>query len=81
MKIYKLSRTYLLLNNSAFTGNGDLINIVTGSASVGEDETPEQVMERVDTPEKMHKLRKLLSYHIVDDYVRQVPTLPVHGFI
>lgn len=71
------SRTYLLLNNNAFTGSGDVINIITGSSSVGDDETPEQVMERVDTPEEMHKLRKVLSYHIVDDYVDQVPTLAV----
>ncbi|WP_242204054.1 hypothetical protein [Aestuariivivens insulae] len=69
------TRTYLLLNNNAFTGNGDIISMVTGSASVADGETPEQVMERVDTPEKLHILRKILSYHIVDEYVAQVPTL------
>tara|TARA_R110002033_G_scaffold15675_10_gene44055 strand:+ start:905 stop:1633 length:729 start_codon:yes stop_codon:yes gene_type:complete len=71
------TRTYLLLNNNAFTGGGDVINMVTGSATVADGETPEQVMERVDTPEKLHVLRKILSYHIVDEYVAQVPTLPV----
>ena len=68
-------RTYLLLNNSAFTGGGDVIQIVTGSSSVEDGETPEQVMERVDTPEKLEKLRTVLRYHIVTTYITQVPTL------
>ncbi|SMC79614.1 hypothetical protein [Cellulophaga tyrosinoxydans] len=71
------SRTYLLLNNNAFTGRGDVINIVTGSSTVPDGETPEQTMERVDTPEKLEKLRTVLRYHIVDAYVAQVPTLAV----
>ena len=72
-------RTYLLLNNNAFTGGGDVIQIVTGSDTVADGETPEQVMERVDTPEKLEKLRTLLKYHITLDYVKQVPTLAVDG--
>lgn len=68
-------RTYLLLNNNAFTGGGDVIQIVTGSSTVNEGETPDQVMERVDTPEKLEKLRALLRYHIVTSYITQVPTL------
>ena len=81
-------RTYLLLNNNAFTGGGDVIQIVTGSAATtitetinGQDVervlTPDEVMERVDTPEKLEKLRTLLKYHITLDYVQQVPTLAV----
>jgi hypothetical protein len=69
------NRTYLMLNNNAFTGGGDVIQIVTGSSSVGADETPEDVMERVDTPEKLETLRTVLRYHIVDAYVDQIPTL------
>lgn len=83
-------RTYLLLNNAAMTGGGDVIQIVTGSAATtetivvnGEDVervlTPDEVFERVDTPEKMEKLRTLLKYHITLDYVQQVPTLAVEG--
>ena len=70
-------RTYLLLNNNAFTGSGDVINIVTGSATVPAEETPEQTMERVNTPEKLEKLRNILRYHIVTSYIDQVPTLAV----
>jgi len=90
-------RTYLLLNNNAFVGNGDVIQIVTGSAATREpvldalgdpvldengDEvsillTPDEVMERVDTPEELEKLRTLLRYHITMDYVDQVPTLAI----
>ncbi|MBD0834771.1 fasciclin domain-containing protein [Aestuariibaculum suncheonense] len=65
-------RTYFLLNNRAFIGAGNVIQIVTGSSSVAEGETPEQVMERVDTPEKMEKLRAVLKYHIVTSYVAQL---------
>jgi hypothetical protein len=69
-------RTYLLLNNAAFLRSGNnIVNIVTGSPVVGPDETAEEVMERVDTPEKLETLRTLLKYHIVDAYVAQVPTL------
>lgn len=68
-------RTYLLLNNNAFTGGGDVIAIVTGSDTIGENATPEETMERVDTPEKLERLRTVLKYHIIDAYVAQVPTL------
>lgn len=70
-------RTYLLLNNNAFTGGGDVIAIVTGSDTIGVNATPEETMERVDTPEKLEKLRTLLKYHIVTTYIAQVPTLEV----
>lgn len=75
-------RTYLILNNAAFTGGKSVIRTVTGLSSADllvarETETPEQIFERVDTPEKMEKLKTILSYHIVDAYVAQVPTLAV----
>ncbi|WP_105047395.1 hypothetical protein [Polaribacter butkevichii] len=80
------NRTYLLLNNNAFTGRGDVIDIITGSQSTSITEdvngvpttrqaTAEEVMERVDTPEKLEKLKNILKYHIVTSYVQQVPTL------
>ena len=68
-------RTYLLLNNNAFTGSGDVIALATGSDTLGMNPTAEGVMERVDTPEKVEKLRTILKYHIIDAYVAQVPTL------
>lgn len=64
-------RTYLLLNNAAFEGGGDIIQIVTGSSTVPVGETPDQTMARAN----VEKLRKVLNYHIVDAYVAQVPTL------
>jgi len=65
------SRTYLLLNNSAFTGGGDIVDIVTGSPEVMEGESPDEVMARVD----VDILRTVLEYHIVTSFVAQVPTL------
>ena len=65
------NRTYLLLNNNAFTGGGDIIQLVTGSATVAEGETPADVMARAD----LDVLRTILRYHIVTTYVAQVPTL------
>ncbi|APY11857.1 hypothetical protein BWZ22_11705 [Seonamhaeicola sp. S2-3] len=81
-------RTYLLLNNGAFRGNGDVIDIVTGDPSTtvteiinGEEVTRElsaaEVMSRVDTPEEMERLKAVLNYHIVDAYVAQVPQLEI----
>ena len=70
-------RTYLLLNNNAFTGGGDVIQIVTGSDTIGVGATAQETMERVDTPEKLEKLRTVLKYHIIETYVDQVPTLEV----
>ncbi|WP_299430225.1 hypothetical protein [uncultured Maribacter sp.] len=77
-------RTYLLLNNNAFTGGGDVIQIATGLSGTAREDaeanlSPDEVMEFVDTPEKLEKLRTLLKYHITTDYVLQVPTLAVSG--
>lgn len=68
-------RTYLLLNNNAFTGGGNIIDLVTGSEEVAEGETPAQVMARAD----VNVLRLILQYHIVTTYVAQVPTLFEYG--
>ena len=64
-------RTYLLLNNNAFTGGGDIIQLVTGSSSVAAGETPSDVMARAD----VDVLKRILQYHIVTTFVAQVPTL------
>lgn len=64
-------RTYLLLNNNAFTGGGDIIQLITNSSSVAEGETPAQVMARAD----MDVLRTILRYHIVTTYITQTDPL------
>lgn len=64
-------RTFILLNNNAFTGGGDVIQLVTGSATVEEGETPEQVMARAD----VDVLKLVLEYHIITTFVAQIPTL------
>jgi len=64
-------RTYLMLNNNAFTGNGDIIALVTGSAAVEPGATPAEVLENAD----VEILRTILRYHIVTTYITQVPTL------
>ncbi|MFH4967446.1 hypothetical protein V8G61_04500 [Gaetbulibacter sp. M240] len=64
-------RTYLLLNNAAFLGGGDVIQIVTGSSTIPSGETPDETMARAD----VEKLRTVLRYHIVQSYIAQVPTL------
>ena len=71
------NRTYLLLNNDAFTRGDGVITIVTGIEEVPEGETPEQTLARVDTPEELEVLRTVLRYHIVTTYIAQVPTLEV----
>lgn len=68
-------RTYLMLDNRAFTGSGNVIQIVTGSSSVPAGQTADETMARVDTPAKLEKLRTLLRYHIVTSYILQVPSL------
>ncbi len=69
-------RTFLLLNNNAFLGAGDVINIITGSAAaIPAGETAEQTMDKVDTPAELAKLKAVLRYHIVTTYILQVPTL------
>ena len=75
-------RTYLLLNNNAFTGNNstrDIVRAITGSqlpnnATLG----PETYFDDW-TPEQLNQLKAILRYHIVTHYVDQdtVPTANV----
>ncbi|WP_300022510.1 hypothetical protein [uncultured Maribacter sp.] len=60
-------RTFLMLNNNAFEGNGDIIALVTGSADIEEGETPTEVMARAD----VDVLRLILQYHIITTYITQ----------
>lgn len=60
-------RTYLMLNNNAFEGGGDVIQLVTGSADVADGETPSEVMARAD----IDVLKLVLQYHIITSYVTQ----------
>jgi hypothetical protein len=61
------NRTYLLLNNNAFTGGGDILQLVTGS-STGD-------LQDAD----VDKLKRLLEYHIVTTYIAQNDPLKVYG--
>lgn len=60
-------RTYLMLNNNAFEGGGDVIQLITGSEDVADGETPAQVMARAD----IDVLRLILQYHIITTYITQ----------
>jgi len=64
-------RTHLMLNNNAFTGDGDVIDIVKGSPDIAEGATPAEVIDSAD----VEILKRVLQYHIVTTYVAQVPTL------
>lgn len=64
-------RTYLLLNNNAFLGNNDVIDIITGSEDVEEGETPAEVMARAD----LDVLRLVLQYHIIPTFITQTDPL------
>lgn len=70
-------RTFLMLDNFAFTGARDIIDVITPdsvSDNTGTD-NPSEDFENAD----VERLRELLRYHIVDAYVEQVPTLFEHG--
>lgn len=68
-------RTFLLLNNNAFIGGGDIIQLVTGSAAVADGETPAEVMARAD----VDVLRIILDYHMVSTYITQIDPLLEFG--
>lgn len=71
-------RTYLLLTNSAFLfQNNNVLEIVLQDEAdeIEDDDTVEEIMARVDTPEELETLRTVLRYHIIQAYVDQVPTL------
>ncbi|MGB3150792.1 MAG: hypothetical protein WBB27_09015, partial [Maribacter sp.] len=57
-------RTYLMLTNNSFIGEGDIIQLITGSEEVAEGETPAEVMARAD----LDVLRLILQYHIITTY-------------
>lgn len=67
--------TFLLLNNNAFTGGGDVINLITGSATVAAGETPADVMARAN----VDVLRQILDYHTVPTYITQTDPLSEIG--
>ncbi|CAM3321035.1 hypothetical protein [Zobellia roscoffensis] len=67
-------RTYLMLNNNAFTGGGNVIELITGSEEIAEGETPAEVMTRAD----MNVLRLILQYHIITTYITQNDPLFVY---
>ncbi|NJB35139.1 fasciclin domain-containing protein [Croceivirga sp. JEA036] len=68
-------RTFLMLNNNAFLGNGDVIALVTGSPDIEEGETPAEVMARAD----LDVLRLVLRYHIISTYITQNDPLVEFG--
>lgn len=72
-----IDRTYLFLDNNAFNfrlSSRNVINLITGEGTI-EFETAQEVIDKVDTPEELERLRTLLRYHIVTSYIDQVPTL------
>lgn len=77
------NRTYLLLNNNAFTGNTlerDIIRTITGrQLGVNSRVIPETVFDNY-TEEQLNVLKAMLKYHIVGDFVAQVPTIPTFDF-
>ncbi|MBD0724711.1 hypothetical protein B6A10_05925 [Flavobacterium sp. L1I52] len=74
------SRTYLLLNNNAFTGNNDrdIIKSIRG-AQLADNSTvnPDTYFDNW-TPEQLNLLKAVLKYHIVTDFVAQKPTIPTY---
>lgn len=74
-------RTYLLLNNNAFTGGNrdrDILRVITGrtqspAARVDADE----VMAAITSEEQLNMLKAVLKYHIVTEKVAQVPKLTI----
>jgi hypothetical protein len=62
------NRTYLLLNNASFTGTGRINALLTGVAAGTGD------LSKADKT----RAANLLKYHIIDAYVDQSKSLPVH---
>jgi hypothetical protein len=62
-------RTYLFLNNTAFTGTGKINALLTGvTAGTGD-------LTKVDKT----RAANLLKYHIIDAYVNQNTSLPIYS--
>ena len=64
------NRTFILLNNTAFTGTGKILQLITGSAT-GKLATI--------TDANKARLANLLKYHLIDAYVDQVKAVPIFG--
>ena len=75
-------RTYLLLNNNAFSGNNstrDIVRMIKGSQLADNSLVQPETYFDDWTPEQLNQLKAVLKYHIVSDYVDQnsVPTANV----
>lgn len=74
-------RTYLFLNNNAFTGNNrerDIIRLITGSTQGGASlVNADTLMASITEPDQINMLKAVLRYHIVSTFVAQVPTLTI----
>ncbi|RCS26648.1 hypothetical protein DUT90_12945 [Polaribacter sp. WD7] len=74
-------RTYLFLNNNAFTGNNrdrDIIRLVTGNTQGGGSlVNPDTLMASITAPDQINILKAVLRYNIVSTFVAQVPTLTI----
>ena len=57
-----LDKTILWLTNNAFTGSGGIFELVTGFDTVGID----------DPSADLEKLKRVLQYHIITEYVTQI---------
>lgn len=71
-------RTYLLLNNNAFTGgnvNRDIGRVVTGR-NAPTIANVDEYFENITDEEQLNRLRAILKYHIIDDFVDQVEAFP-----
>lgn len=74
-------RTFLLLNNNAFTGSNrdrDIIRAVTGRAQgTGSRVNADSLMATITDPAQINKLKAFLKYHIIEEEVAQVPKLTI----
>lgn len=74
-------RTFLLLNNNAFTGNNrdrDIIRAVTGRAQgVRNRVNSDSLIATITEPEQINKLKAILKHHIIEEEVAQIPKLTI----
>lgn len=73
-------RTYLLLNNNCFTGpDRDITRLIrNGQLANNSTVNPDTYFDNWTT-EELNQLKAMLKYHIVTDYVAQIPTIPTFG--
>lgn len=64
-------RTFLLLNNGAFTGTGRIVQLLANSTSTTIKKLPTL------TDAAKVRLANILKYHIIDAYVDQVNAVPI----